>query len=559
MHKLGWVACSVLVLSACKGTALDLGETNVVEVAPLKVIVLAQTDTDAGVGGLLEEHMSTSLQPAPWQYQLFTLHPEAQQYLQQLNPYHLHIQALDKALPWQQTGGSLEDWDTSELDEMLPTTLESASEAMFQIMPPPILNNSNGPFFDDQQNFDDDSVETFAKYCGYLVQYYNRGGFTYPDDASTSVVNPNPGLPIHWWAIWGDFDTSGPTPTSRLNGEQYGEIYNRAVERMLAANGDAGEPLHFSAFEYGDPVNDPLPQDLHAFLMEVSEPVDVVAIHMFPVDTPSATDDEVFQKIPTFASLIAETVSTVANADSGIRNAKVWVTENNVNSQAPAGLPGFIVDTRGTDLFFAAFRPYTFSQFGKSGNGALFHWDFTAGNIDGGPNPDMDPQNAEMAYVTGTREISYWVDYWLTTLFPVSDTGPQLRILQLQTPVGGTNVDLAPVALSDKVEVLAVQNSGDGSVVLMLVDFASGAALEGGPGIVDGKGVARSFLVDVSGLGPFASGTIRIIDDPTADNSPLGPTTVVDVTNLSAIPVALPNYGVAFIRLLPVSTADAGH
>ena len=63
----------------------------------------------------------------------------------------------------------------------------------------------------------------------------------------------------------------------------------------------------------------------------------------------------------------------------------VWVTENNVNADfdkgggisACNGTP-FVTDLRGSSAFFAAWRPYVFSQLGKAGIEALYHWDFDA-------------------------------------------------------------------------------------------------------------------------------------------------------------------------------------
>jgi len=37
----------------------------------------------------------------------------------------------------------------------------------------------------------------------------------------------------------------------------------------------------------------------------------------------------------------------------------------------------FVDDTRGSSAFFAAWRPLMFSQAGKAGAQALYHWDFS--------------------------------------------------------------------------------------------------------------------------------------------------------------------------------------
>ena len=61
------------------------------------------------------------------------------------------------------------------------------------------------------------------------------------------------------------------------------------------------------------------------------------------------------------------------------------MTENNVNADYDKGGgisacngTEFVLDQRGSSAFFAAWRPYVFSQFGKAGAQALYHWDFDA-------------------------------------------------------------------------------------------------------------------------------------------------------------------------------------
>lgn len=61
------------------------------------------------------------------------------------------------------------------------------------------------------------------------------------------------------------------------------------------------------------------------------------------------------------------------------------MTENNVNADYDAGngisaCNGtlFVTDLRGSSAFFAAWRPYVFSQLGKAGIRALYHWDYGA-------------------------------------------------------------------------------------------------------------------------------------------------------------------------------------
>ena len=69
----------------------------------------------------------------------------------------------------------------------------------------------------------------------------------------------------------------------------------------------------------------------------------------------------------------------------------------------------FVTDLRGSSAFFAAWRPYVFSQFAKVGVQALYHWDF-----------DADAQYGEVDYGSAGLQLSYWVDYWLARSFPFS-------------------------------------------------------------------------------------------------------------------------------------------
>jgi hypothetical protein len=536
MRKLGWVACSVLVLSGCQRTALDLGKTKspVEGPPPISITVQNEVDTSAGVGGIFMERMSTSLQPASWQYQFFQLQPDAGAYLQQLSPYHLHIQALDLAFPLQQETNSPSDWDASELDMMIPSIRQFAPGAMFQVMLPPFITALT-----QSDQVIQSAADTYADYCAYLVQYFNQGGVEYPKGSGNWIANPNHLQPILWWSILDNIDKAG------LQGVEYAQIYDEAVAHMVAANGDAGT-LHFSSFEYSDPQDNltNFTSDLGGFLHNVSAQPDVVAFHLFAAGSASATDSEVFGAVPNMTAAVTAAVAEVADAGSP---AQVWVTQNNVNSAAPDGTPSFPVDGRGTSTFFAAYRPYVFSQFGKAGNRALFHWDFTAGNIDGGPNPDMDPQNAELDYVSGKPFVGYWVDYWLERMFPVGDAEPPLQILKVETP--GPNGDVPLDSAANQIEALAVENMQDNSVVVMLVDFV--ATNDGGS-----SGEPRSFLVNITALGSFASGMVLTIDGSTSVDSS-GPMTKADLSNLAAVPIALQGYGVAFLKLVRAD-ADAG-
>ncbi len=551
------IACGsglLLALSACKGTPLDLGHND----PPLTITVSLGPPLDAGAGatGRLREAMSTSFQPAPWQYEFFRLHPDAGADLAALNPQHVHIQAVDRGIPWNSnTGNPAIDWDFGELDAMVPQIMAVDPGAMFQIMPPAFLTlDQSDPSSLDQ------AIDDFATYCGYLVEYYNGRGIVYPADAAAvTIAHPEGTRRISWWSILGDFNVG----TYPLLPAQYQVIYDKCVAQMVAANGDSGA-INFSAFEFSDPPSGPsdagtsLPTQLGEFLANVSAPIDALSMHMYSTLNLEDSDQTVFETVPKFASDLRAAYAELAAAGPAFANTAIWVTQNNVNGNTPdQGNSSsdrnqlFVNDPRGTDAFFAAWRPYVFSQFGKAGNRALYHWDYTAGNIDGSPNPDTDLQQAEVDYVSGNRLISYWVDYWLAQMFPSTESSPALDFLRVTASSGGSASDAG-------VEVLATQNEADRSVVVMVVDFATEGSPDAAAHVTDGKGAPRRVLVDVSALTaiePFESGTLRVIFDPAANNGPETAAKRVDVS-APTIQVDLPGYGVAFLKLLPAAAQN---
>jgi hypothetical protein len=202
----------------------------------------------------------------------------------------------------------------------------------------------------------------------------------------------------------------------------------------------------------------------------------------------------------------------------------VWVTENNVNADFNAGNgmsacnPGqtFVDDVRGSSPFFAAWRPYVFSQLGKAGVQALYHWDF-----------DADPQYGEVNYNNDALQLSYWVDYWL------GQTLPPTAGSQLLEYTSTDNADL---------ETLAVVNS-DNSVVVMVANHAVNASTDN-----NGPGVSKTVAVDVSALGTFSSGSLLVIDKNT--NVAQGPT-ASPITPAAQTTITLDGYSVAFLTLKP--------
>jgi hypothetical protein len=205
-----------------------------------------------------------------------------------------------------------------------------------------------------------------------------------------------------------------------------------------------------------------------------------------------------------------------------LSSVRVWITENNVNADY-ANSNGmstcnpsqqFVDDTRGSSAFFAAWRPLMFSQVGKAGAEALYHWDFAA-----------DAQFGELDDQSGNPRLSYWVDYWLSHMFPAS---PGANLLQFNA---SDTTDL---------ETLAVRNP-DNSVVVMIANYAVASPVDN-----NGPGLSRVVSLDFSSLGAFTSGSVLKIDASTDVTNGPTPTTVAPA---SPVQVTLNGYGVAFVKL----------
>ena len=304
---------------------------------------------------------------------------------------------------------------------------------------------------DSGNSFQDLTFNQFAGYAQNLVQYYNTGGFT--SNGQTYVSPSYPTDTITWWGIYNE-----PNINNNLTPQQYVTMYNTLVPQMQAID----PSIKFAAVELAD-FSGQVQAWIPPFVSGVNAQVDALATHFYSSCDQTDTDAMVFGTIPGFVSDVQLIYSQMA-MNSALKSVPVWVTENNVNADYDAGNgmsacnPGqtFVTDQRGSSAFFAAWRPYVFSQLGKAGVQALYHWDF-----------DADAQFGEVNYNTDALQLSYWVDYWLARMFPHP---PGANMLQF------TNTD------DPEIEVLAVQNP-DGSVLIMLANHAVNASTDNnGPG-----------------------------------------------------------------------------
>jgi hypothetical protein len=442
--------------------------------------------------------MSTSFQPAEWDYQFFNLNPTATTTLGNLTPHHVRLQGISQGVP--QTTAST--WDFALLDAITQPVLSVGDRS-------PEFQIATGPAFmyDANHNFLDPTYQQFATYAQDLVKYYNTGGFSAADGQHASAS----GIPITWWGIYNEPNFNN------LSSMQYTQLYNAVVPAMQAID----PSLKYAAVELGD-YSGLANQFMPPFVNGVTAHVDVLATHFYSTCHQTDTDSTLFATVPGFATEVGD-IYTQLNTNPALATVPVWVTENNVNADFSVNGKSmcdqsrtFVLDPRGSSPFFAAWRPYVFSQLGRAGVRALYHWDFGA-----------DTQYGEVDYNTGALQLSYWVDYWLGRMFP-ADTGSQ--VLQ------HTSTD------DRELETLAVLNS-DNSVVIMIANHAVDAATDN-----DGLGVSKTVAVDVSALGSFATANLLVIDNKT--NVASGPS-ATPLTPASKITMNLEGYSVGFLALKP--------
>jgi hypothetical protein len=474
-------------------------------------------DTTLGIGGKLEQFMSTSFQPAEWDYQFFQNHTVTEPaLLNKLGPQHIRLQGLSQAVPMKANTGSATDWDFAILDAIVQPVLSVADNSPeFQIaVAPTFLNDpTSGRFVFSAAN-----VQAFAQYCANLVRYYNTGGFTWGPSQAKFGSPSYPQRKITWWGIYNEYNINGMTP------REYIQLYNTVVPAMLSVD----STIKISAMELSvaDPTTDLPPFVASPGSGGVNAQVNVVSTHFYPTCNQQDVDTALFNRVPQMVQYI-HYVYQELKTRTDLKSVPIWVTESNVNADFGNGngtsncnpTQKFVLDPRGTSAFFSAWRPYVFSQLGKAGNEALYHWDY-----------DADAQFGEVDYDTGSTYLSYWVDYWLGQMFPVTPGSPGPDILQLI------------VTETSSAEILATKN-GDGSVVVMVADRAVHATTDN-----NGGGDPRTVIVDVSALGTFSSATSLTIDGKTSATSAQVP---VNVAPAQKISVTLGGYGVTLLKLKP--------
>src|ERR1022692_3779947 len=473
-----------------------------------------QTDTSVGINGRLQLAMSTSFQLASWNYQFFNGAPKATTELTSLYPWRTRVQVVSDGIPLTAPGA----WDFTELNTMLTPIQGSGDHSPeFQIgTAPAYMSDASGHILPG-------SIADFAQLSPNLVRYYNTGGFT---ASGKHYQSPLP-YPVTWWGIFNEPDYNG------VSAAEYVTLYNTVVPQMAQAD----PSIKFAAVELGGAPGSYLP----TFVAGVTAPVDVVAKHFYSTCSQKDFDQVLFSTIPGFA-LQVRTIYAELAGKPALATVPVWITENNVNADYDKGNgisacnspQKFVLDTRGTSPFFAAWRSLVFQQLGEAGAQALYHWGF-----------GTDQQYGEVD-ASGNPFFSYWVDYYLSHWLP---SPPGQDILQTTTTgccvPGISNGWLGSGGLLFDTQTMAARNP-DGSVVILMSNYALQAA-SGNQANYDnnGPGSSRTFALDLSALGTFASATLVTLDASTPAGGPL-PQTLAPAAQMQ---VTLPGYGAALLRL----------
>lgn len=480
-------------------------------------VVSGNVDTSLGQGGKLSQFMATSFQIFQWTGDIFgagTTATQREAQLTNLGAQHNRMQVIMGGMPMKSNTGTAADWDFTTLDQTAEPVLASGDHSPeFQIGTAPAwMCDSNGHLLLSH-------ASDFAQYAANLVRYYNKGGFNWGGKHFQAAANH----PITLWGVFNEYNING------LSASDYLTLYNTTVPAMLAVD----STIRIAGLELSDwglgsgGAGDPMVA-LPTFLSTsnttgVNTQLDVLATHFYGSCNQTDSDAHVFAQVPLFADNVRYFYQALKSRPD-LANVQVWVTENNVNADFNDGTghstcnPGhtFVTDRRGTSAYFAAWRPYVFSQLGKAGNRALYHWDYASDQQYG----EVDANN--------TPYLSYWVDRTLANFFPSTSASRSMDILS--TTLTDTN----------DIEVLAARAS-NGEVHVMVVNRAVHQA-----GDNNGAGDPRTIVILIPP--GFASASVVTVDANTSlTNGPTG----TSLSYPSKVPVTLNGYGAAFVTLVP--------
>lgn len=478
----------------------------------------ASVDTTAGIAGKLNQFMATSFQVAEWSPDLFgtgstTTTQEAQ--LTAIGAQHIRLQPLSGAIPMKSSSTLSSAWDFTVLDKIVQPVLASADNSPeFQIASAPAWMCLSDGTFDINNHLQD-----FADYAANLVRYYNKGGFVWGGVSFKSASSHT----ITWWGIFNEFNLNG------LTAAQYVTLYNTVVPAMLVVDptikvvalelsdyglgtGEAGDPkLYLPTFV------------APAASGGVKAQVDAIGTHLYGGCDQTYTDAKLFAAVPDFVESIVYLRQQLATR-TDLASVPVWVTENNINADyaLSSGMSSctptktFVIDPRGSSAFFAAWRPYVYSQLAKAGNQALYHWQYAA-----------DKQYGEVS-TSGVPYLSYWADRALANAF--------------SSPTANWSIVTSPATDSTSIEALATVNS-TGQLAVLVVNRAVASSADN-----NGAGLPRTVVMDLSNYSLFYAASQTQVDTNTNTTSGAA---WAGVTPAARMTVTLPGYGMAITKLTP--------
>src|SRR5579863_3838398 len=186
--------------------------------------VSATVTVNSTNSGPFDLALSTSFQPAEWDYTFLQQFPGALTPLGNLNPSHIRLQGISQGVPQGAGGTASTNWDFTVLDGIVQPVLGIGDHSPeFQIAKaPPFMYVNN----DSSQSFTDLTFQQFAGYAQNLVRYYNSGGFT-PTGGSLLVSPAYPNDKITWWGIYNE-----PSINNNLDATEYTTMYNAVVPAM---------------------------------------------------------------------------------------------------------------------------------------------------------------------------------------------------------------------------------------------------------------------------------------------------------------------------------------
>src|SRR5216684_2694387 len=218
----------LVTLTACGGGSI--ASTNPPPPPPPPPPTVNATVTvNSTTSGPFDLAMSTSFQPAEWDYQFFQNLPAATTPLGALVPHHIRLQGISHGVPQGAEGTSSTAWDFTTLDAITQPVLGVGDHSPeFQIAKAPAFDYVND---DNSSSFNDPNYAQFAAYAKNLVRYYNTGGFT-PSGGSLLVSPSYPSDKITWWGIYNE-----PSLNNNLDATEYTQMYNALVPAMQAVDG----------------------------------------------------------------------------------------------------------------------------------------------------------------------------------------------------------------------------------------------------------------------------------------------------------------------------------